>query len=82
MMGAGAGVKAGAGTRTGAVIGAGAGTGAQAFRTALKILYKSFSEYLEILVAAEALATGSFAPEGPAGLSNNSSPDSGGGEES
>ena len=52
-------------------------------RTSLRIFCKSFSEYLGILVAATgASAMGGFAPEGSAGLSDNSLPDSGGGEES
>ena len=75
-MGAGTGVGAGAET------GAGAGTGALGSRTALKILCKSSSEYLRILVAAEAVATGDFGPEDPADWSHNSLPDSGGREES
>ena len=85
--GAGAEAGVGMGARTGAGMGVGTGagteTGAQASRTALRILYKSFSEYLGTLVAATgASAMGGFAPRGPAGWLNNSSPDSGGGEES
>ena len=57
--------------------------GVRASRTALKIFYKSSSEYLGTLVATTgALAAGGFVPEGPAGWSDNWSPDSGGGEES
>ena len=64
-------------------VGVGAEAGTQAFRTALKILYKSFLEYLRILVSTTgALATGSFVSKGPAGWLDNSSPDLGVGEES
>ena len=72
-MGARAGAGAGAETRTEAGTGAGAETGirvqtgAQASKTALKILCKSSSEYLGILIAAGTLATRGFTPEGPAG---------------
>ena len=80
--GAGTGVRAGMGPGTGAGTGARTGMGARASRTALKILCKSSSEYLGILIAAtEASATGGFAPKGPAGWSDNLSPDLGGGEE-
>ena len=78
MMGAGAGAGAGAGT--GAGTRAEAGTEALVSRTALRILYKSSSEYLKTLVAAEALAMGGFGLEGPMGWSDNSSPDSGDGK--
>ena len=71
-------MRAGAGTGTGA----GVGIGAPAFRTALRILCKSSSEYLRTLVAIRALVTRGFGPEGLAGWSDNSSPNSGGGEES
>ena len=81
-MGAGARTGAGAGTGAGAETGARAGTGALASRTALRILCKSSSEYLGTLVAAGALAMGGFTPKGPTGWSDNSSPDSGDGEES
>ena len=77
----GASATMGAGAGAGLGTGAGAGIGALVSRTALRILYKSSSEYLRTLVAAGALATGGFV-EGPAGWSDNSSPDSGGGEES
>ena len=80
------GAKAGAGAETGARTGAGArtevGAGTRASKTVLRICYKLSSEYLGILlVAAGALATGSFI-EGSAGWSDNSSPDLGGGEKS
>ena len=68
---------AGAGARTGAR------TGTLASRTVLRIRYKSSSEYLGILVAAVgALAMGGFVPKGPAGWSDNLSPDSEGEEKS
>ena len=74
--GAGTGAETGAGARTEA------GAGTRASRTVLRIRYKSSSEYLGILLAATgALATGGFV-KSPAGSSDNSSPDSGGGEES
>ena len=79
-MGAGAGAGAEAGTGAGARTGVGAGT--RASRTVLRIRYKSSLKYLRILLAAAgALAMGGFV-EDPAGCSDNSSPDSGGGEES
>ena len=56
-------------------MGAGTGTGARASKTVLKILCKSFSEYLGILVSA-----GSFSPGGLLGCLEIS--DLGGGEES
>ena len=62
--------------------GAGAEAGAQASRTVLKIRCKSSSEYLAILVAAAGALARGFAPEGQAGWSDNSSPDSGGEKES
>ena len=67
-------------------MGAGARTRAeartQASRTVLRIRCKSSSEYLGILLAAAGpLATESFV-KGPAGWSDNSLPDSGGGKES
>ena len=58
------------------------GMGARTSRTALKIRCKSSSEYLGTLVAAEGELARSFAPEGPAGWSDNLSPDLGSGEES
>ena len=68
-------------------MGAGAGTKtrveARASRIALKILCKSSLEYLGTLIAAtKASATGDFVFEGPAGWSDNLSPDLRGGEES
>ena len=64
-------------------MGAGAGAGARVFRTALKILFKSSSEYLGTLVAAtKASATGVFVPEGLMGCLDNLSPDLGGRKES
>ena len=83
--GAGAGGRVGmrAGTGIGARTGVRTGTGAQASRTALRILCKLSLEYLGTLVAATgASAMGGFAPEGPAGWSDNLSPDSGGRKES
>ena len=86
MMEAGArtGVGVGARTRAEAGVGtrAGARTGARASRTALRILCKSSSEYLRTLLAAGGELARGFLPEGPAGWSDNLSPDSGGGEES
>ena len=67
MMEAGARTREGARMGAGARKGAGARTGAQASRKALRILCKSSSEYLRVLVIAGALVTGSFAPEGLAG---------------
>ena len=70
----------GAGARTGADVRVGAGvrTRVKASRTALRILSKSSSEYMGTLVAKIALAIEGFVPEGPAGWSDNLSPDSGG----
>ena len=81
-MGARAGAGAGIGAGTGARTGAGAGTGALASRTALRILYKSSSEYLRTLGESGALAMEGFGFEGPACWSDNSSPDSGSGDKS
>ena len=66
----------------GARAGAGVGAGVQASKTALRIHCKLSSEYLEILVAvAGALATRDFVSKGSIGWSDNSSFDSGDGEE-
>ena len=65
---------------TGAEAGTGAGT--QASRTALKIRYKSFSEYLGIIVAAGGELARGFSSKGPTGWSDNSSPDLEGRKES
>ena len=85
-MGAGARTGAGAGARTGAGAGArtgaGAGIGARVSRTVLRILYKSSSEYLEILLAAKEEFARGFSPEGPAGWSDNLLPNLKGGEKS
>ena len=71
-------IKAGVGAETGAE----AEAGARASRTALKILYKSSSEYSGTLVAATGTsAMGSFLFEGLAGWFNNLSLDLGGREE-
>ena len=57
-------------------MGAGVETGAQASRTALKILYKSSSEYLGTLVVTTGIsARGGYIPVGLAGWLDNSSPD-------
>ena len=69
-------------TRAGTGAGARIGAGAQASKTALKIRYKSSLEYLGILVAVGGELARGFPPEGPAGWSNNLSPDLEGGEES
>ena len=62
---------------------AGVAAAAWASRMALKILCKSFSEYLETLVVAiGASAIGGFIPKGPAGWSDYLSPDLEGGKES
>ena len=53
---------------TGARAGTGARVGAWAFRTVLRISYKSFLEYFEILVA----AAGDFGLKSPAGYLENS----------
>ena len=77
----GAGARAGAGMRAG--MEAGTGTGVRASKTALRILCKSSSEYLGILmVATRVSAKGGFTPEGPASWSDNLLPDSRGGKES
>ena len=61
----------------------GAETGVWVSKTSLKILYKSFSEYLGTLVAVTgALATGDFVPKDPMGWPDNLSSDLRGGEES
>ena len=61
----------------------GAEVGAQASRTALRILCKSSSKYLETLVAAiGASVMGGFVSKGPAGWLDNLSPDLGGRKES
>ena len=66
---------------TGAGAGAGAGVGAWTSKTALKIHYKSSSEYLETLVAARrATAMGGFVSEGLAGYLDNLSLNSKDGE--
>ena len=70
------------GARAEARAGARTGTGSWASRTALKIHYKSSSEYLGTLVAARGVLARSFALDGPAGWSDNLSPDSEGGEKS
>ena len=69
---------------TGAGVRAGIGVevGARASKKALKILYKSSSEYLGILVGAtRATVMGSFVFEGPAGWLSNLSPNLEGREE-
>ena len=81
-VGVGAGARIGAGIRAGAGTKAGAGTRTLASRTALRILCKSFSEYLKTLVATKVLTTGGFGTEQPAGWSDNSSPKLGGEKES
>ena len=59
------------------------GAGAQASRTALKILCKSFLEYLGTLVVAiDVTAMGGFVSEALAGWLDNLSPDSGSREQS
>ena len=81
-MGAGSGAIARARAGMGAGTGAGMGTGARASIPALRIFCKSSLEYLGKLVAAiGASTTGCFAPESPAGWSDNLSPDSRGREE-
>ena len=69
--GAGAGMGAGARWQVGARTGAEVGTGARASRTALINCCKSSSMYLGTLVAAKALATRGFVPNGPAGWMDN-----------
>ena len=65
----------------GARAGAEAGAGARASRTILKILYKSFLEYLRVLVAvSRATAMRGFVFKGLMGYSDNLSPESEGGK--
>ena len=61
------GARSRAGAGAGVGMGVGMEAGARASKTALKIPCKSSSEYLGILVAARALGTRGFGPEGPAG---------------
>ena len=71
--------RAGAGAEARAKVGA----EAQASRTALKIHYKSFSEYLGTLVVVAWVSTmGDFISKGPMGYLNNLSPNLGGGKKS
>ena len=76
-------VKAmGAGARAEAGAVAAAEVRARVFKTVLRILCKSSLEYLgTLVVVTEASATGGFIPEGPAGWSDNLSPDSEDGKE-
>ena len=61
--------------RVGARVGAGVGAGAQASKTVLRILCKSFSEYLNtFVVVIGATAMRGFISKGPTGYSDNLSP--------